>query len=64
MTMDLFDNIVENEPRDVQLAPGAMLLTGFARSFETALIERQAAWSNVRRFAILSRPAATACRWR
>ena len=36
--MDLFDNIVENEPRNVQLAPGAVLLTGFARSFETALL--------------------------
>lgn len=36
--MDLFDNIVENEPRDVQLAPGAVLLTGFARSFETPLL--------------------------
>ena len=36
--MDLFDNIVENEPRNVQLAPGAVLLTGFARSFETPLL--------------------------
>ena len=36
--MDLFDNILENEPRDVQLAPGAMLLAGFARSFETPLL--------------------------
>ena len=37
--MDLFDSIVESEPRDVQLAPGAMLLAGFARPTETALIE-------------------------
>ena len=37
--MDLFDSIVESEPRDVQLAPGAMLLAGFARPMETALIE-------------------------
>ena len=37
--MDLFDSIVESEPRDVQLAPGAMLLSGFARPIETALIE-------------------------
>lgn len=37
--MDLFDSIVESEPRDVQLAPGAMLLSGFARTIETALIE-------------------------
>lgn len=36
--MDLFDSIVESEPRDVQLAPGAMLLSGFARTIETALI--------------------------
>lgn len=36
--MDLFD-AVGNEPRDVQLAPGAMLLGGFARAFETPLIE-------------------------
>lgn len=36
--MDLFDNVVESEPRDVQLAPGAMLLAGFARPFETPLI--------------------------
>ena len=35
---DLFDNVAENEPRDVQLAPGAMLLAGFARPFETPLI--------------------------
>ncbi|MGL5165800.1 MAG: DNA oxidative demethylase AlkB [Afipia sp.] len=39
MMMDLFDNLVESEPRDVQLAPGAMLLAGFARPFETPLIE-------------------------
>jgi alkylated DNA repair protein (DNA oxidative demethylase) len=38
MPMDLFDSIVESEPRDVQLAPGAMLLSGFARTIETALI--------------------------
>lgn len=36
--MDLFDTL-ESEPRDVQLAPGAMLLAGFARSFEARLIE-------------------------
>ncbi len=36
--MDLFDT-VESEPRDVQLAPGAMLLAGFARPLETLLIE-------------------------
>ena len=36
--MDLFDAI-ESEPRDVQLAPGAMLLAGFARAFESQLIE-------------------------
>lgn len=36
--MDLFDSL-ESEPRDVQLAPGAMLLAGFARPAETALIE-------------------------
>lgn len=35
--MDLFDTL-ESEPRDVQLAPGATLLTGFARPFETPLI--------------------------
>jgi alkylated DNA repair protein (DNA oxidative demethylase) len=39
MPMDLFDSIVETEPRDVQLAPGAMLLSGFVRPIETALIE-------------------------
>ncbi len=39
MMMDLFDNLVESEPRDVQLAPGAMLLAGFARPLETPLIE-------------------------
>jgi len=37
--MDLFDNLIESEPRDVQLAPGAMLLAGFARPLETPLIE-------------------------
>lgn len=37
--MDLFDNIAESQPRDVQLAPGAMLLAGFARPIEAALIE-------------------------
>ncbi|OJU21205.1 MAG: alpha-ketoglutarate-dependent dioxygenase AlkB [Afipia sp. 62-7] len=36
--MDLFDAI-GSDPRDVQLAPGAMLLGGFARAFETPLIE-------------------------
>ena len=36
--MDLFD-AVEGEPRDIQLAPGAMLLAGFARPIETPLIE-------------------------
>ncbi len=34
---DLFDN-VESEPRDVHLAPGAVLLGGFAKPFETPLI--------------------------
>lgn len=34
--MDLFDS-VESEPRDVQLAPGAMLLAGFARPLEAPL---------------------------
>ena len=37
--MDLFDNIIESEPRDVQLASGAMLLAGFARPIEAPLIE-------------------------
>lgn len=37
--MDLFDNIAESQPRDVQLAPGAMLLAGLARPIEAALIE-------------------------
>lgn len=37
--MDLFDNIVESAPRDEQLAPGAVLLAGFARPIESALIE-------------------------
>lgn len=37
--MDLFDSIIESEPRDVQLAPGAMLLAGFARPIEAPLIE-------------------------
>lgn len=37
--MDLFDGIVESEPRNIQLAPGAMLLSGFARPFEVPLIE-------------------------
>ena len=36
--MDLFDSIVESEPRDVQLAPGAMLLAGFARPLENRLL--------------------------
>lgn len=36
--MDLFD-AVEGEPRDIQLAPGAMLLAGVARPIETPLIE-------------------------
>lgn len=39
MMMDLFDGIAESEPRDVQLAPGAMLLAGFARPLEVPLIE-------------------------
>lgn len=40
MMQDLFDNDVAfNEPRDMQLAPGAMLLSGFARPLETPLIE-------------------------
>lgn len=39
MLMDLFDNIIESEPRDVQLASGAMLLAGFARPIEAPLIE-------------------------
>lgn len=39
MPMDLFDNIIESEPRDVQLASGAMLLAGFARPIEAPLIE-------------------------
>ncbi|WP_174309444.1 DNA oxidative demethylase AlkB [Afipia clevelandensis] len=43
MPMDLFDSIVESEQRDVQLAPGAMLLAGFARPLEAALIEAVAA---------------------
>lgn len=34
MIADLF----EAEPRDVQLAPGAALLSGFARSFDTPLV--------------------------
>lgn len=38
MMQDLFDTVAENEPRDVQLAPGAMLLAGFARSFEAPLV--------------------------
>lgn len=36
--MDLFDT-VESEPRDVQLAPGAMLLAGFARPIDASLVE-------------------------
>jgi len=39
MTLDLFDGDAFNEPRDIQIAPGAMLLSGFARPFETPLIE-------------------------
>jgi alkylated DNA repair protein (DNA oxidative demethylase) len=39
LMQDLFDNIAEREPRDIRLAPGAMLLAGFARPFETLLIE-------------------------
>lgn len=39
MTLDLFGSDAFNEPREVQLAPGAMLLAGFARPFETGLIE-------------------------
>ncbi|CAN5404293.1 DNA oxidative demethylase AlkB [soil metagenome] len=39
MMRDLFDGVAENEPRDIEIAPGAMLLAGFARSFETQLIE-------------------------
>ncbi len=38
MMMDLFDGVAESEPRDVQLAPGAMLLAGFARPIEASLI--------------------------
>lgn len=39
MTQDLFDSAgVTGEPRDVPLAPGAMLLAGFARPFEAPLI--------------------------
>lgn len=37
MAMDLFD-AMESEPRDILIAPGAMLLAGFARPFETPLI--------------------------
>lgn len=37
--MDLFDHLIDSTPRDVQLAPGAMLLSGFARPLEAALIE-------------------------
>lgn len=39
MTLDLFDGDAFNKPRDIRIAPGAMLLSGFARSFETPLIE-------------------------
>lgn len=39
MIMDLFDSIADTEPpRDMQLAPGAMLLAGLARPLETLLI--------------------------
>ena len=38
MMRDLFDGVAEHEPRDVAIAPGAMLLAGFARPFETPLI--------------------------
>lgn len=39
MMRDLFDSdVASGEARDVQLAPGAMLLGGFARPFETPLI--------------------------
>ena len=36
--MDLFDAIAD-DPRDLHLAPGAMLLGGFARAFQAPLIE-------------------------
>lgn len=35
--MDLFDAV--DEPHDIPIAPGAMLLGGFARAFEAPLIE-------------------------
>lgn len=36
---DLFDSdVADHKPRDVQLAPGAMLLPGFAATFDVALI--------------------------
>ena len=36
---DLFDSdVAESEPRDVQLAPGAVLMAGFARPFDGPLI--------------------------
>lgn len=39
MMRDLFDSdVADSEMRDVQLAPGAILLGGFARQFETRLI--------------------------
>jgi alkylated DNA repair protein (DNA oxidative demethylase) len=38
MMRDLFDDVAGDARRDVQLAPGAMLLCGFARPRETGLI--------------------------
>jgi alkylated DNA repair protein (DNA oxidative demethylase) len=38
MMGDLFDDVAGDARRDVQLAPGAMLLCGFARPRETGLI--------------------------
>lgn len=37
---DLFDNLpTDDGPRDVTLAPGAMILGGFARPYESALLD-------------------------
>ena len=38
MTRDLFDDVAEVEPREEQLAPGAVVLRGFALPAETELL--------------------------
>ncbi len=39
MTADLFDGVAEAQPSREEIADGALLLRGFARSIESALIE-------------------------